>query len=365
MPRARLAPLTTLLLLLGCARREDAAREQGQAPPPPAAASAGACAGGGGGVADPGSAGLFPRVAAGYCVDPNGETRAFGQSAPSPLEAVCLQVLDGECEVYRRYGLARAVTLRYVDGGGTSGTVDVKLSRFGSREGAFGFFTKRVVADSDPARTNLAGLDAGGAGALGSTIAYVWRGDHVLELTYANDQEAPAALKASAARVLPPLAAAIGALLPGELTLPEAVTKLPAAGRLPLGIAFQPRDALDVPGLGPGAVAFHADGGVRYRTLALVRADDAAARDVMATLRRLGGARKREGLPFEAVVVAFGDGVDAPRVEWVIGRVGSAVLGIGDEPLARPAADAAAGSPLSADAKAERLRAWAAPATKP
>lgn len=347
-----------LLVAAGCSRSEELAREQGQAPPPVASTVAGACAAGGGTVSDAASAAFFPRVSGGYCVDPNGETRAFGQAAPASLEAVCVQVLDGECEVYRRYGLVRAVTLRYVDGRGSPGTVNVTLSRFGSRDGAYGFFTKRVVADADPARTNLSALDAGTAGALGSTIAYLWRGEHVVELAYANELEAPALLKASAARILPELSIGIGRQLPGEVAWPEAVGRLPATGRLPLGIAYQPRDALDVPGLGPGAVAFHAEGAARYRTLAIVRADEAAAKDVMATLRRLTGARKREGLPFEAVVVALGEGADAPKLEWVVGRVGAAVLGVGDEPLARGAGDAAAGAALSADAKAERLRRW-------
>ena len=58
--------------------------------------------------------------------------------------------------------------LRYIDGKGSPGAVNVNLSRFASVEGAYGFFTKRVVADADPAETVPAALDAGGAGALGS-----------------------------------------------------------------------------------------------------------------------------------------------------------------------------------------------------
>jgi len=50
---------------------------------------------------------------------------------------------DGECEVYKSYGLRRVVTpCRYIDGKGSPGAVNVNLSRFGFRaEGrGTGFF---------------------------------------------------------------------------------------------------------------------------------------------------------------------------------------------------------------------------------
>src|SRR6185503_5898268 len=114
------------------------------------------------------TAAFFPRAVAGYCVDPNGDTRAYGDGAKATLDDVCTQQLDGECEVYKSYGLRRVTTLRYVDGGGTPGAVAVTLSRFASKEGAFGFYTKRVVADGDPARIALTEIPAGTLGTLGS-----------------------------------------------------------------------------------------------------------------------------------------------------------------------------------------------------
>src|SRR5258705_444836 len=90
-------------------------------------------------------------------------TAAAG-GAKGSLETVCTELLDGECEVYKNYGLKRVVTLRYVDGAGSPGTVNVTASRFGSAEGAFAFFTKRVIADGDQADGTPKQLSAGTAG---------------------------------------------------------------------------------------------------------------------------------------------------------------------------------------------------------
>ena len=68
------------------------------------------------------------------------------------MDEVCTTAFDGECEVYKRFGLDRVVVLRYVDGTGAPNSVEVNLSRFTTSDGAYAMFTKRVVADGDPAR---------------------------------------------------------------------------------------------------------------------------------------------------------------------------------------------------------------------
>ena len=60
--------------------------ERGAPPPPIASSKPGACASGGGTVKDSVSAAFFPRTAGDYCVDPNGEARAFGRRS-QPLQA--------------------------------------------------------------------------------------------------------------------------------------------------------------------------------------------------------------------------------------------------------------------------------------
>jgi hypothetical protein len=323
-----------LLSLVACGAvscQKDHTADHGAPPPPIASSKPGACASGGGTVKDTLSAAFFPRSAADYCVDPNSEARAFGENAPNSLDAVCTELFDGECEVYKSFGLRRVVTLRYIDGKGSPGAVNVNLSRFASVEGAYGFFTKRVVADADPAETVPAALDAGGSGALGSGIAYVWRADMVAELSYTNELEPPDQLKASAGRVLPPIAKAMGDALPGDKQLPKAVALLPSEHRLPMGISYAAKDLLGIAGTGPGAIGFYQDGSERYRVFSLTRADEDSAKDVLKTLRKLDGAKGLKDTGVDAIAFSAREEESSPLVGWVVGRKGSTVVGVGDE----------------------------------
>ena len=329
---ASLTVLTVLCGAAGCSK--ERATERGAPPPPIASSKPGACTGGGGTVRDAESAAFFPRAAGDYCLDPNSEARAFGESAPNSLDAVCTELFDGECEVYKSYGLRRVVTLRYIDGKGSPGAVNVNLSRFASAEGAYGFFTKRVVADSDPAETAPATLEAGGAAALGSGIAYVWRADRVAELSYTNELEPPDRLKASAKEVLPPIAKAMGEALPGDRHLPKAVTLLPSEHRLPMSISYAVKDVLGIAGVGPGAMAFYREGELRYRVFSLARADEDSAKDVLKTLRKVDGAKALKDTGVDALTFSLRDEESAPLVGWVVGRKGSFVVGVGDEVFA-------------------------------
>src|SRR5580704_15507358 len=126
LPRrsAAFSLLVVLLSLSACDKDKSEGSSSAPPPPPPAVsvAKAGACASGGGQDPDAVSAPFFPRVvaiaASSYCLDPQGEPRAFGEKAKLTLEDVCTSAVDGECEVYKRYGLKRFVSIRYVDGTG-------------------------------------------------------------------------------------------------------------------------------------------------------------------------------------------------------------------------------------------------------
>ncbi|MEO7035765.1 MAG: DUF6599 family protein [Polyangiaceae bacterium] len=336
--------------------KDDKSAERGAPPPPIASSKPGACASGGGTVKDTVSAAFFPRVAAEYCLDPNGDARAFGESAPNSLDAVCTELFDGECEVYKGFGLRRVVTLRYIDGKGSPGAVNVNLSRFASVEGAYGFFTKRVVADADPAETVPAALDAGGEGALGSGIAYVWRADMVAELSYTNELEPPDQLKASAGRVLPPIAKAIGEALPGDKQLPKAVALLPAQNRLPMGVSYAAKDMLGIAGTGPGALGFYKEGNDRYRVFTLLRADEDSAKDVLKTLRKLDGAKALKDTGVDAVVFSAREEESTPLVGWVVGRKGATVVGVGDEVFVLRGAPESQAARIPEPKKLERVK---------
>src|SRR6185312_11902450 len=134
--------------LSACSKAEEARREP--PPRPPSAAKPAACAAGGGKIADAASAPFFPAVNGAFCLDPNGGDKAFGEGAPLPIDHIC-DLFDGECEIYKGCGVKRVVEARYVDGKGSSATIDVHLSKFATVEGAYAMFTRRVVGDGDPA----------------------------------------------------------------------------------------------------------------------------------------------------------------------------------------------------------------------
>lgn len=319
-------------MLVGVAGCKKSA-EEGEAPPPVASVRPGVCDGGGGvGRFD---AETFPRTVGEACIDPHGEIRAYGMGLPGDLDDVCVELFNGECEVYKRYGLDRVTTLRYVQGGkaATNASLAVTLSRFSRQGGAYGFFTKRVLSDSDPLNTTVKPLVAGGAGALGSGVAYVWRGRHVLELTYVNEDESPDQLRASSAALLPEMARALADALPGEKEpLPE-VQLLPEKDQIPLGVRYEAERLLDVPGAGPGVVGHYQEGDRRWRVLVAIREDEQGAGDILHSLSQAG---KGWPSPFKqqrAVKVRFAPAEDQKVRTWYFARRGSVLVGVGDEIL--------------------------------
>ncbi len=341
---------------LGCSKGDE---PRGAPPPPPMpAARAGACVAGGGKIADAVSAPYFPRASGGFCLDPNGGDKAFGDGAALPLDEIC-SLFDGECEIYKGYGVRRVVQAHYVDGGGSAATVDVNVSRFATSEGAYAMFTRRVVGDGDPAdESTPKPTPGGGSAALGLGNAYLWRGLYLVELTYNNQDAAEAAIKTVSERLLPPLVREMGDKLPGELALPTAATALPKDGLIPLGIRYITTDLLGETGGGAGAFGYYRAGDKRYRVAVIARGDVDQAKDVLSTLARVRGAAKEKGIADGAFRFMHKEG-EAPPAEWVFARSGKLVIGVGDEPRALKAtmsADEHAKVTLSKEEKIERLK---------
>src|SRR5690242_10684240 len=121
--------LLAFALALGAACKGDHESDRREPPPPVASAKPDACAGGGAQLKDAESAKTFPRSFEGFCLDPNNSEKAYGDDTKEPLEKIC-DLFDGECEIYKGYGVRRVVELRYVDGSGKSATIDIHFSRF-------------------------------------------------------------------------------------------------------------------------------------------------------------------------------------------------------------------------------------------
>ncbi|MBX3182162.1 MAG: hypothetical protein KIT72_10100 [Polyangiaceae bacterium] len=344
------------LLLVGCQEKQAS---EGSAPPPIESSKPGACASGGGKVDDRKTAAFFPGVSGQYCVDPNNPSRSYGDAAQGTLDQACTELLDGECENYKQHGLKRVVMVRYIDGQGSPGAVNINLSEYATPEGAYGFFTKRVVGDEDPAEEAPKPLEAGGAGSIGSGIAYVWRGNYLAELSYTNELDSPDKLRENSAKILPMLASVLGEQIQGAKELPKAAARLPGQDQITLGTRYLLTDALGIAGTGAGAVGFYKRGDKRFRVVVLPATDEAGAKDRLGALKKLSGSKKLDGVGSEGVSFSWRDADQGPLLEGVAAVHGDSVLAVVDEPLALEADQAAEEAQkvkLSADEKLEQLK---------
>jgi hypothetical protein len=339
--RARLPLLGALafaaLAAAGCKKNEPAPSQSAPPPPPEAAPVATDACAAPGTVDDTVSAAFFPRTVAGACLEPKGDTRTFGERGKSTLEELCTTAFDGECEVYRGFGVKRVVGVRYVEGGGKQGTVEVYVNQFATKAGALGMFSKRVVGESDPADPAAPKpFGAGERSALGTGRGYVWSGEYLVELTYTNDDGSLTqdAFKAAADAVLAPIGKAIGAALPADITALPSVAALPVGSQIPGGVAFYPTDGFGIPHLGPAALGFYRDGDTRFRIIAIAHGDANEAKGEMRLFKTRPKAKPEAGLGEEAVSVELEGGADHPGTGFVIARTGSTVIGVGAEPFA-------------------------------
>lgn len=363
-PSRWLAATVVVAALTSCGKTDET---RGSPPPPPSVPSSRAevCAGGGGRDTDAISAPMVPSSVGSYCLDPQSEPRTYGDKGQLSMDEVCTTAFDGECEVYKRFGLDRVVVLRYVDGSGAPNSVEVNLSRFATPEGAYAMFTKRVVADGDPARASVTLLDAGAAAASSHSNAYVWRGPYLVELTFVTEDTkmTPEAMARANEQSTAAIAREIGRRLPGPTSPPAAAVALPTASRVPLGIAYLPKDALGLKDIGPLAIGYYQDGTKRWRDVAVVRSDVDGAREVFRAFKLLPGSSALKGIADEGVQVVLQEGADRAKAEYVVARKGALVAAVGDEELVLDPSmskDKLAPLKLTKDEKLEKLGAWLA-----
>jgi hypothetical protein len=362
-----------LMVFLACDKKGDSKDDRGPPPPtlPPSAgpANADACAGGGGQDTDSISAPFIPRVVGSFCLDPQGEPKTYGDKGKLSMDDVCTTAFDGECEVYKRFGLDRVVVLRYIDGSGAPNSVEVNLSRFATENGAYGMFTKRVVADSDPARATVKPLAAGAAGAASSSNAYVWRGQYLIELTFVTEDTkmTPADMARANELSTGAIGKQIGDKLPGGKELPPSAAALPVASRIPLGIAYYPKDALGFNAIGPAAIGYYREGQKRWRDVAIARSTADAAKEALRAFRLKPGSLPVKGLGEEAVQTIVQEAPDRAKAEYVVARKGALVAAVGDEELVLDPAtpsDKQAPLKLTKEEKVQKLAEWIASTPK-
>jgi hypothetical protein len=349
------------LALLACSKNDPPRPDPGArgTPPPPAesAGKPGACQGGGGEVKDPVSAPFFPRKLGAFCVNPEGETQAYGDKAPAPIDGIC-KMFDGGCELYRTHQVKRTVSLDYVDSEGKGSTVNAILSQFATSDHAYAMFTYRVLSGEDPLRPDMPKkTEVGVPAAMGTGSLYAVKGPYLLELSYVNSEESgdEKKLKASAEQHLPVVARGILEKLPGAAAPPAAVAQLPADHLLPLGVAYTLGKTLGVEGTGNGAHGFYREGDRRYRALVLLKDDPEQAKDVLKSFGKVKGSQEEKNLGEAAVRVMLQEQSDDPKAEWIVARKGKLVVGVGDDSFALKGGDATRVS-LPKEEKIKRLK---------
>lgn len=277
-------------------------------------------------AADAEAAAWFPVSAAGYCMDPHADVRRYGGKTNPPLAGACA-ALGVECESPIRLGLAQVVSVRYLEGSGAHGQLTASVWSFGEPEMALAYLTERIAVDTELGhRPSL--IDAGALAVLVGTDAALLRSNSVALLDLEDERATPADRVRRAAAVLPELAKAVGARLSGSPRLPRAVELLPAEGRSLLELRYEGFDLFGIAGVGRGARAHYEVPGDAHDVVALVRGDEDAADDVIMTLRKVDGARRIKEAPYDALRWRQTDGTKQP-IDWVFGRKGTVVLGVG------------------------------------
>lgn len=307
--------------LPGCKKEE-----KGEAPPPPPALS----------PCDklpalrpPAWLAGLPERPAGHCIDPGVDVRSYGVGAKAPLDSVCTELFDDECELYRTYGLDAVRTLEYTPALRTDHVVGVIVSEFRTAALAFGFFARRVVGDGSPRGSSVEWLSLTGQGALGPGVAFVRRGQRVVELTYVSETDTPAELERKAAPVLTQLAVALAEGIGGDPDVPSMVRRISLEGLDPWAVELPPDGLLGLWGVGPHAVAHYARAAVPHRLACVEAADEAGAKDALRLLLTAGASRHLKDVGVHVIRHAR---EEAPPEVWYFQREGRVVLGVG-QPL--------------------------------
>lgn len=258
-------------------------------------------------------------------MDPRIDVRSYGVGAKAPLDSVCTELFNGECELYKTYGLQGVTTLEYVPTVGIDHAVSVVVSEFRTGQGAFGFLTRRILAGGPPEGLTVQPLEVSGQGAIGSGVAYVRRGRHVVELTYVSPTDTPDEVGTKSRQLLPPLARDISLVIGGDEEVPTVARRASLPGLVELGLELPPDGLFGLMGTGPYAVAHFAEP-EPHRLISIESADEPSARDTLRLLMTSGASRKIKGSDVVTLRLAQED--RTPET-WYLLRQGRLILAVG------------------------------------
>lgn len=260
-----------------------------------------------------------------FCIDPRSDVRRYGSLSAQPLDDVCTELFNGECELYKSFGMEGVKTLRYASGQRPGSYVNAVVPRFRSSEGAYGFFTRRILGDRAPHLTTLRPIRTKGRAALGTGVAYLWRGKQVVELTYVSDEETPQEILQRSPAVMVPLVQAIAEGLVGPKEPTFSVRFLESLEIDPLGVRIS-QGVLGVQGAGQAAVGYLSQAALPHRVVLAERGDATGAKDLLQVLRRELGHKKLKG---QSVYVLRVTASDRLPETWYVRLVDAYFVAVG------------------------------------
>lgn len=311
---------------LGCDRPRD-----GAPPPPPveaAPAPSGACPPPSGRAL---TSGIEPLETSGFCLDAGTDVRIYGGGVGASLDQACLELLNGECEVYRAYGLERVQHLSYQSRKVSGARVVVTWSDFATELGAFGFYTRRVLSGGAPSAATVREVEAPGRLALGTGVAYALGGRRLAELTYVSDTETPAEIERHTESEVEPFARTLLERAATHAGLPHLARLVDVEGRVPLGFAVAADGIFGLSGVGFSVTAY-VGGTEPHRLVAFEAPDEHGAEDIEKLLLSVGRVTRRKESRYVLV--------DAPSEtggldRWLVARRDRVVYAVGPELGAR------------------------------
>jgi len=288
-----------------------------------------------------------------WCLDRFAPPVSYGELGEESLERACERALGPGCRADEGAALRRVVRFHYLQRAQPLASADGVLSRFRDPSAAYAHYTRAVLGGGGPELAKATQLDGGRLAQRGDSL-FAWRGRELLWLRYVDERSAADRRQQLANESLPRLARALLARLGGTDDLPSSLQRLPAEGRIPLGVRVFLDEAFGVAGLGPSALGYYRQGNEHWRMIAMQRPDAESAKDLMSTLEHQPEAHRIERAPLEALMLSERRGPGEPPLSWVIARQADVVYGIGTEDhSARLAAES--GSALTLEQKLGKL----------
>jgi hypothetical protein len=271
----------------------------------------------------------LPQRVGPLCSDPHSSPRVAGASDAANLEDTCRDWLAESCNELVEHGVMRIAEQHYVDGTGGPESLRATVFRFRRPEGAYAYFTSRLLGVTHPSRLAARSLDGVPSGVVQGERASILHGPTVVELVFASPRLTQEQLREGAVPLFETIGREVSAALPDTNLVPDSVALLPLLERIPFGLRYVESDALGIEGAGPGAFGYYARADRRYQVYVYEGGDEGAASDVERTFRRSFGFRKLEKMALGAFELEVGPEFGGGR--WLVGRVGGRLAGAGED----------------------------------